>query len=188
MIEKNYLNNIGFQTFYISKTTPSNPLISEFLKLVSKFEKKEGFSKTNEILISFSYGKRVLINVNKNIIDNLKNDDFVEIVDYDPAKNNVLAIGKKEPCIETPVHWMIHNVRKDVNVIVHLYDEMLVEKIKNKYEFIEKNYPFSSLDMIKEVLKNLRTNNIVVLKNGSVLFCGKNSEDVEKLVFDSYEV
>jgi len=35
-------------------------------------------------------------------------DDVVEVEDYDPVRHSCLAIGKKEPSGDTPVHWMAY--------------------------------------------------------------------------------
>jgi hypothetical protein len=100
----------------------------------------------------------------------------------------MLLIGKKQPCVETPAHWMIHHARDDINIIVQLYDNILSDKLSKKHPLIENDYPISSIEMIKELLKNLRTSNIVILKNESVMFCGKHPEEVEKMILGAYEV
>lgn len=35
-------------------------------------------------------------------------DDIVEVEDYDPVRHSCLAIGKKEPSGDTPIHWMAY--------------------------------------------------------------------------------
>jgi hypothetical protein len=182
------IGNLNFQTFYVSKDIVNNPLIPQFEKLVAKLKKNKILDKIEGGLISFSYGKRVLINCNKTKIDEIRDEDFIDVVDFDPIKNNILVIGKKQPCFETPVHWMIHHARNDVNIVVQLFDENLSNKISKKYPLVENDYPLNNIEMIKEILKELRDSKIVILKNGSVLFCAQSPDDVENMVLDAYEV
>ena len=172
------LSNIFFRTFYVSKEKSNCPLIANALKV----EKKLSQYNFNDVVTSQRFGKRILINSFKDDKGEIK-DNFLEIVDYDPIKKVVLAMGPKEPRVETPLHWMIHNARSEVNTIVQINDKELSEKLK-KTPKTEKDYSVVTLEQIKEVLKHLRNSKKVILKNQGVIFVGNDINEVEKLILE----
>jgi hypothetical protein len=105
MVDKNLPSNY-FQTFYVSKDESHCPLIADAVGVDNRL-RKQGLS---NIIISQRYGKRILIN---SIGKELNKEDFLEIVDYDPVRRVLLAMGTKEPRIETPLHWFVHYAKND---------------------------------------------------------------------------
>jgi len=185
MIRKN-LTNLSFQTFFVSREQSNCPLLPDIIR-VGKELKDIGLLKESVGVISLGYGKRILIN-GKNVgVGDVKREDIIEIVDYDPVKRVFLAIGRKEPCIETPVHWLIHHARDDVNVIIQLNGENLVERFSEKLPTIEKEYPPGSLELAKEILKTLRMSKSIVIQNKGTLFVGTSLKEAEDLVLKTYE-
>jgi hypothetical protein len=171
------LSNIYFQTFYVSKEESNCPLIVNALKV----EKNIKENNLSDIIISQRYGKRILIN-SLDIAEE-KRENFLEIVDYDPIKQVLLAMGPNEPRIETPLHWFIHHARNEVNAIIQVNDIDLSEKIKSAPK-TEKDYSIASIKQIKEVLKHLRNSKKVIIKSQGAIFVGKNIDEVEKLILE----
>ena len=167
------LSNLYFQTLYLSKEKSNCPLIADSLKIEKKIEKYD-------LVISQRYGKRILIN---SYGEKDSNDNFLEIVDYDPIKKILLAMGSKEPRIETPLHWLIHHARDEVNAIVQINDIDLANKIK-KIPKTQNDYTDGNLDHIKDVMKNLRKSKKVILKNHGLIFVGNSIKEVEELLFE----
>jgi hypothetical protein len=184
MIRKN-LTNLSFQTFYVSQEQSNCPLVSDIVKIGKKFE-EYGLLKNNSGVISLGYGKRILINGNGVSLADVKREDVLEIVDYDPVKKIVLAIGQKEPHIETPVHWIIHHARNDVNAIIQLNDENLVKKIQKKLLATEKTYSSRTLELAKDILKALRTSKSIAIKDKGALFVGTCLKEAEDLVLKTH--
>lgn len=172
------LSNIYFRTFYVSKEKSGCPLIVNALRVKKKLKEYN----INDIVTSQRYGKRVLINSFNDKKGEIK-DNFLEIVDYDPIKKVLLAMGPKEPRIETPLHWMIHHARSEVNTVVQINDKELSEKLK-KIPKTEKDYSVVTLEQIKEVLKHLRDSKKVIIKNQGVIFVGNDINEVEKLILE----
>jgi len=185
MIRRN-LANLSFQTFYVSREQSNCPLISDIIRVGKNLE-KYGLLKNNSGVISLGYGKRILINGNDVSLAEVEREDVLEIVDYDPVKKIVLAIGQKEPRIETPVHWIIHHARNDVNAIIQLNDENLAEKLLKKLPTTEKTYPSRTLELAKEILKVLRTSKSIAIKDKGALFVGTCLKEAEDLVLKTYE-
>ena len=177
----------SFQTFYVSKEETNCPLIPEIVKTGKKF-KEIGFSKDmTSASMSLRYGKRVLINAKNSSLGDIEREEFLEIVDYDPVKKVLLAMGLKEPRSESSLHWLIHHARNEVNAIIQINDVVLAEKLIGKIPVTEKEYPRGTLEQAKEVLRILRTSEKVVIKNQGILFVGSNAKDVEKNALETFE-
>jgi len=171
----------SFQTFFVSREQSNCPILPDMIKLGKKI-KEIGISKDAKGIISLGYGRRILINSSNLDIGKIKKEDILEVVDYDPAKKNLLVIGQNEPNIETPVHWIVISARDDVNAVVELNDEKLAEKLSKKLPTTEKEEPSGTLELAKEVLRTLRKNKNIVIKNKSVFFVGAGFKDIEESI------
>ena len=181
--------NLGnnLQTFYVSKENSNCPFIPEIIRVSNNFKKNNLSKNVDNMIFSMKYIKRLLINSDKCNYKDIKMDDFLEIVDYDPVKKVILAIGPKEPCIETPIHWLIQNARSDVNAIIQLNDKTLADRFEKKLPTTEKDYPSGTLEQAKEILKILRNSKTVVIKNQGILFVGNSIKEAETLLLKTFE-
>ena len=179
--------NISMQVFYVSKEETNSPLLVDIIKTGKKLKEHGILTKGVNATMSLGFGKRILINTSVKDYSNIKKDEIIEIVDYDPVKNTILVIGPTEPKSETSVHWMIHHARNDVNVVVQINDGRLAGFFKEKTFVVETSTPFVDLDLIKKVLRGLRNNSEVVINNKDVLFTGKSIEDIENKIIKNYE-
>lgn len=177
------LPNTAFQTFYTSKEESNNPLIPEIIKIGKKIEDAGLSNDVKSAVISLRYGRRMIINTDYNDIGKITRQDILEIVDYDPVKKVLLTMGPKKPKIETPVHWMIHHARSEVNAVVQLTGENIIKKAEGRIVSTDKEQPVGSFETIKEVLKALRDSKCVLIKNQAVLFVGKDLKQIEEEVF-----
>jgi len=166
------------QTLFISRETSNCPLISEMIKLGKRLE-EIGITDKETGIISIDYGKRLLINAKNIDVKNMKQQDVVEIVDYDPLKNIMMVIGPKDPCLETPVHWIVQKARHDVNALLQINSTTLFEKLKGTLPSTEKETQPNSLDRAKEILKTLRTGKTILIKNQGILFVGINLKEIQ---------
>ena len=175
------LTNIAFQTFFVSREISNCPQIVELIGFCKKLDELK-LLKDSKVSISMAYGRRMLINaIYTNFVD-IKQDDIIEIVDYDPIKNVMLAIGKKEPCIETPVHWIVQKARNDVNAVVLFNNKKIFEKLYKNLPTTENEAPSGTIDLAKEVLKKLREGKNILIKNKGALFVGVNLKEIEDFV------
>jgi len=175
MIRKN-LANLSFQTFFVSKEQCSCPLAFEIIKVGTKFKE---LLKETKGFISLGYGKRMLTHRAGTKINDLKIEDIIEVVDYDPLKKIMLVIGRDEPCNDSPVHWIIHHARDDVNAILQLNGEKIIERFSKKFPKTERAFPVGTLDLAKENLKALRNSKNIIIKDIGVMFVGANLKEVE---------
>ncbi len=149
------------KTIFLSKEEVKNPLTKE-IKEAGRIVKEKGLVEGNFGNISVRYGKRIIITASGADLGNLSNEDFVEVVDYNGVTDIALAIGLKNPSIETPMHWFIYR-KPEVNAIIHTH------KIFEDAPTTEKDAPAGSIELAIEALKALRFANLINLKNhGSV--------------------
>jgi len=178
----------SFQTFYVSKEESNSPLLPEIGKIGKKIKDME---LSEEIVystsISLKFGKRIIINSQNSDIRNTNRKEFLEIVDYDPVKKVLLAMGPKDPRIESPLHWLIHHARDEVNAILQINNEEVAKKLSKKYPNTEKECPQGTLEQIKEVMKILRQSKKVVIKNQGLLIVGENIKELEKYAIEIFE-
>jgi len=170
------LSHILFQTFFVSRETSISPMIVDIIKFGKKLEELK--LKESKYSISLSYGKRLLINARDVDIKQMKQQDIVEIVDCDPIKNIVLAIGKKYPCIETPVHWIVQKARHDVNAIVEITSKKLYQVCCDHLPIIAKT-PCGTIDRAKAVLKTLRDSKNICIQDEGILLVGVHLKEIE---------
>jgi ribulose-5-phosphate 4-epimerase/fuculose-1-phosphate aldolase len=179
--------NYGFQTFYVTKEICNCPLIPEIIKVIRKLKTIELLKDISEISVSMKYGKRMLINVKNSNNFEINTEDFLEIVDYNPFKKLLLVMGSKEPRMETPVHWIIHNARDEVKAIIQIDDKQIAKKMENIIPKTEVEYPNGTLEQAKEILLKLRDSTKVVIKNHGVIFVGNSLKIVEDLLENACE-
>jgi ribulose-5-phosphate 4-epimerase/fuculose-1-phosphate aldolase len=174
--------NFSFQTFYVSREVSNCPYISEIIEVIKRFKNVNLLKDKFEISTSIKYGKRILINGNVANMFESKNEDFLEIVDYNPIKKVLLVMGPKEPLIETPIHWLVHHARDEVKAIFQINNKQIIKKFKNKIPTTEKEYQNGTIEQAKEILLKLRNSKIVIIKNQGVIFVGNSLKDIEDLI------
>jgi len=166
------------QTLFVSRETSNCPLISEMIKLGQRLEEL-GLADKETGIVSLDYGKRLLINAKNIDVKKMMQHDVVEIVDYDPLKNIMMVIGKKDPCLETPVHWIIQKARHDINALLQINSTTLFEKLKETLPTTEKETKPIALDRAKEILKTLRNGKTILIKNEGIIFAGINIKEIQ---------
>jgi len=186
-MKKEKIDSLPIQVFYTSKEETNCPLISDLLRIAKTLKQKKILQNKKGVTISFTYGKRILINSIVQDFSNIKREELLEIADYDPIKNNLLVIGKADPKSETTLHFMIHHAREDIKIIVQIKNDELLEKIKNKIPILDENLPINSIEFIKKVLKELRDSKIVGIKDDGILFVGKKIDEIDSLITSFYE-
>jgi hypothetical protein len=166
------------QTLFVSKEASNCPLIAEMMRLGQKLEEM-GCTEKEIGILSLDYGKRLLINAKNVDMKQMKQQDVVEIVDYDPLKNMMLVIGAKDPCVDTPVHWIVQKARHDINVLLQINSTRLLEKLQGSLPITVNETPPATLDRAKEILRTLREGRTILIKNEGVLFAGINIKEIE---------
>jgi hypothetical protein len=166
------------QIIFVSRETSNCPLIAQMIQLGHTLGGLN-LSDSDVGIASLDYGKRLLINGKNTDIKKMNRQDVVEIVDYDPLKNIIMVIGTKDPCIETPVHWIIQKARHDINVLLQINSRSLVDRLKGTLPTTRKETNAGTLEQAKELLRTFREGRTILLRNQAVVCAGINIQEIE---------
>jgi hypothetical protein len=183
----NDLSKTGFQIFFLSKEESKCPIIPKIVTFLNRFMENHPISDLSQPIISLTYGKRIIINCASPSVNKLDKRNFLEIVDYDPIKHTYLLIGLSEPPIETPLHWMILNAKKEINVILQIKIDLKNNLLSKNFALVDSEYLPWSLENTREVLKSLRNKNCVVLGDSSILCAAFNLEELKNIICKVFE-
>jgi ribulose-5-phosphate 4-epimerase/fuculose-1-phosphate aldolase len=171
----------GMQTIFVSRETSQCPLIADMIRLGQRL-KDLGLTDADIGILSHDYGKRLLINAKNIDLKKLSQQDVIEIVEYDPLKNVMMVIGGKDPCEETPIHWIIQKARHDINVLLQIKSKQLAARLKGKLPMTDTVKTSIPLEMAKEQLKTLRKGKIILIQDEGVLFAGASMKEIDSLL------
>ena len=178
MTEK-ILPSPALQTVFVSREISNCPLISDMIQL-GRSLKQYGITDNESGMLSLNYGKRMLINAKNVDIKTMTQQDVVEIVDYDPLKNIMMAIGSKDPCREAPVHWIIQKARHDINALLQINSITIYKKLEGMLPTTEKETQPGTLERAKEILRTARKEKTIAIRNEGVLFAGMQLREIQK--------
>lgn len=147
------------KTFFISKEEIKNPLINEIKKICAESEAKL-------LSISTRYGKRILIASKNAEFSKLSDENFAEVVDYNPVSNVALVIGIEEP-YDVVLHWLIYR-REEINAIAHF--------ICNEGKCIE------DIKTAMDAVKALKDSNLVELKGYGRIVVGRSLKELKEMI------
>ncbi len=162
------------EVVYLSKEVVKNPLIHDMVEAGKVLKEKKYVTGTYGNM-SIRYGKRIIITATHSDLGNLGEEDFVEVVDYNPVTNIAMVIGVKEPSMETPMHWLIYS-RNDINAIIHTH------KIFDGVETTEEEKPEGSLELAMQALKTLRNRKLINLKNHGSVAVGRSIKEAMEVL------
>jgi ribulose-5-phosphate 4-epimerase/fuculose-1-phosphate aldolase len=152
--------------------------LKKYCKLICEALKSEG---TVAGSISTTFANGFIISAINVDLNNLTEYDIVEILDYDPVRNNIIAKGKKDPCIETSLHWFIYRGFPEISAIIHIRNYELAEYLSNQKSTDLTITPFKVLyitsEVAIEVLKVLKGHDSIILKENGILVLGRDLED-----------
>jgi ribulose-5-phosphate 4-epimerase/fuculose-1-phosphate aldolase len=177
---------IKFKTNFLSKEIPNEKEIEELKNWCNQFQKNnltpefQGASVGNlstriedYFIITASVVKSK---------DNLKNDSFVRVINYDVYNNVFFVEGMLEPSSESIMHFLIYNTRDDVNAIFHGHSDLILKNAaKLKIPVTKNEQPPGTMELANEVLDVLGNNNIIIIKNGGFVSLGGTMKEAGDL-------
>lgn len=180
-----------FKTILEKKNIPYNKKIEELIFWCKKFDEvvlaphhKKGsygnlsFKNDNGFIITGSGKDMSKININ----------EFVKVKKCDLKNKKVYARGLIEPSSESFLHWLIYQKRKDVKAIFHGHNQKILEKA-DELNLIktEKEKPYGTIELVKEVLKVLNKNNYIIMKNHGFISLGSSMKEAGKIAIKIYK-
>ncbi len=101
-------------------------------------------------------------------------DDYSKVI----SKFNDRVVeyyGKKIPSSETKMHQLIYTEREDVQYIFHIHVPNLEKlQLMNRYPITKRFFPYGTINLAREAVNALSSNDTVILRNHGVVVVGKN--------------
>jgi hypothetical protein len=169
------------QTFVITRETSNCPLITDMTRLGARCTEL-GIPDHDQVILSYDYGRRLLVTAEHADAKTLHQEDVVEIADYNPLKDILMIIGPKNPTTEAPVQWMIQKARHDINITLQINNPQLCDTLPPTIPRAPDPLPTATIDKAKAILKTLHDSPIIRLPNIGVLIIGVNAKVIEDLI------
>ena len=117
--------------------------------------------------------------------EKLASGDFVKVIESDPTRGIVLAAGTRDPSSESMMHYEIYKRRKEIGAVFHGHDQEITAcaSLLNLPE-TEKEEPPGSAELLAEVMKILRGENFLVMKNHGFLALGTTMDEAGNLALE----
>lgn len=167
---------------FVSEEIPDEKDIKDLKNWCDQFLKNKLINLENNSLgLSFRTDDGFII-TGKKLKENLSNDCFVSVLNYDVYNNSLFVEGALEPSAEALMHYLIYNTRFEVNAIFCGNDNSVIKHVKELklVETKEEILP-GTLELANEVLDVLGNNNFIVIKNYGFLSLGKTMKEVGEL-------
>ena len=177
---------IRFNIIFVSDEVPSDARIDELKEWSERFQRNgltpeiEGNYTGN---LSFrSEAGFVITASGLKSKENLGNDCFVYVKNYDEQNNTVHVKGRRQPSSEAVMHFLIYKTRKEVNAIFHGHnDAIIMNAEKLGFPVTEKEHEPGTIELAKEALKVLGNNKLIVLKNHGFVYLGRTMKEAGEL-------
>ncbi|PVX24828.1 MAG: hypothetical protein CW691_06400 [Candidatus Bathyarchaeum sp.] len=177
---------IRFDTVFASDNVPSDAKIGELKKWCEKFQKngltpEVGGNYTGNLSFRSKEGFVITASGLKNK-ENLVDDCFVYVKDYNKKDNTFIVEGKKKPSSESIMHHLIYKSGEEIHAVFHGHNDTIVANAKKLGLAVTQNeYESGTIELAKEVLNVLGDNKVVVLKNHGFVSLGKNMKEAGEL-------
>ena len=114
----------------------------------------------------------------------LSDTDFVEVLDVDVDAQLITAAGMLEPSSETMLHGEIYTFRKDIRVIFHGHNDLILKYADTLgLRSTKKHYPYGSVKLLQSVIHILNESvDFIVMKNHGFISLGKTCQEAGNLV------
>ena len=161
---------IKFNTVFVSENVPTDPKLGELKKWSETFQKNgltpevEG-NYTGNLSFRLNQGFVITASALKNK-ENLSDNCFVYVKDYNPQTNTFYVEGTQKPSSESIMHQLIYDANKEIVAVFHGHNNLIVRFAQElSLPVTENEYESGTVELAKEVLKILSNNKVVVLKN-----------------------
>lgn len=179
-MSRNHLGKKTMQVFYMAREPSACPLIPEIVKTCRTIGTIPSLTNSITMIMSMRYGKRLLITGELRKPTDLTSNDFLEIVDVDPVKQIAIVIGVLPPPEHTPLHWLLQQARRDINVTLQCKDIKPPSNLLGSLPRIESLDSLEYLDLAKTILPALQGHNTILINSQEMLTIHKSLADVEQ--------
>ncbi len=117
--------------------------------------------------------------------ENMPDSDFTEIISYDENENLIIGKGSEEPSSESIMHYLIYKNKPEINAVFHGHSpELLKFADQLKIPVTKKEPEYGTIEIAREALKFLSTDNFIILKNHGFISLGKTMQAAVNLTIN----
>jgi hypothetical protein len=127
--------------------------------------------------ISTRTGNGFLINTGYFESKDFNRDNIVEVIDFDPVRNNMMVIGNDPPAFDSAYQWFIYRGLPWINGVINIDNLDIIEQFSKKYPIVDMYKKISNTDLALTILKTAKSSKICILKNQSVLVVGNTLKE-----------
>jgi ribulose-5-phosphate 4-epimerase/fuculose-1-phosphate aldolase len=189
-MSKETYDGVKFETAFIDKTCPRNPLLEELKKWCAVFHEKglappyPGGSYGN---LSFRThdNKFIITGTCIGLKNTLEDSCFTEVLKCDLQKKIIYIHGLRAPSSESFMHYTIYKNRPDVHAIFHGHNALITQHATalGIPETQEKT-SYGTVDLAENVLKILDKNSFIVIKeHGFVSMAGSMQQAGDEALY-----
>ena len=132
---------------------------------------------------SIRTGNGFFINTANFNIESFHRDNIVEVIDFDPVRNNMMLIGNEPPAPDAALHWFIYRGRQDINGIINIENSTFSKQLSaTGVPKVETNAPILDLETAFQILKTVRSSTITLLDKSNILVLDRTLKDA----YDSF--
>lgn len=104
--------------------------------------------------------------------------DFVQVHQSDPVRKVVFASGVKDPSSESMMHYQIYALRSEIGAVFHGHDAEIIDNavLLGVPQTAKEERP-GTTELLNEVVRVLKGENFIVMKNHGFLSLGRTMEE-----------
>lgn len=144
-------------------------------ELVVIFEKFRDMIKVPGLRsVSTRTGNGFFINTAFFDINNFNRDYIIEVIDFDPVRNNMMVIGNEPPAADAALHWFIYRGLPWINGVIKIENSEILGGFQNSS--IPTIAPLGGVldtNSALEILRKAKSADITVFESSGVLVIGK---------------
>ena len=133
-------------------------------------------------VIGLSYGKRLIITGERIILNNIKREDIIEIIDVDPVKKQVLYFGSASPARYTPLLYMIHYAKTEIQFLLFFSLKERMEKQFRLQSASQIKDEKTFMDLMKSILTSLQTHENIIINSKYLIITSLTKQRIEKTI------
>ena len=157
---------------FIRRAIQFNPSAKQLVEIFEKFRdilKIKGLESA-----SIRTGNGFLINTAYFDIKSFNRDNIIEIIDFDPVRNNMMVIGNEPPSSNAALHWFIYRGLPWINGVININNPELMTRFKNgNLLFMDQSKDFLDTNLALMILKNAKNAETQLIEGQGILVVGR---------------
>jgi L-fuculose-phosphate aldolase len=111
-------------------------------------------------------------------LGHIREEDFTQVLNANPDRRQVTAIGLRIPSSESFIHYAIYKNRREIQAVIHGHDELVLEHSRElDLPITAMERPYGTLELMQEVLKVLGNHSYIILRNHGFLALGATLDE-----------